>query len=376
VPNDKLSIPSMPDAITADWLTAAMRGSGALKSAQVVSVNVRPVAVGSGFVGQSARLHIAYDRKEVGAPSIVFAKLSSADAAIREQLRAIGLFEVEAGFYRDLAANTLPVRVPRPYLSLYDDAAAASILLIEDLGEARFGDDAAGLSRTDAHTAVRQLALLHAHFWESPALKSLPWLRCLADDAGARMALYRAMLPRFEQRQAEFVSPSLMQAARAYGEILPAYIEEYSAGPHTLTHGDFRGDNFAYTNGSEEGGFVLFDWQSLRRSSGARDLAYMLACSLDVELRRDIEKSLLQLYHETLVASGVNGYSSQDLARDFRAGLGSFVGTAVPTGGMLDFTSERATRLARNGLQRLGAILEDHEFAEYLEDLRGKLPPR
>ena len=142
-----LSIPPAPDSITPEWLTAALRGSGAIENAKVASIGVKPVAAGSGFVGQAARLHIEYDHKEPGAPGTIFAKLSSADPAVREKLRSVGLYEAEAGFYRDMAAmKSLPVRVPRPYVSIYDDPAAASIMLIEDLGDARFGDNVTGVS--------------------------------------------------------------------------------------------------------------------------------------------------------------------------------------------------------------------------------------
>lgn len=152
----------------------------------------------------------------------MFAKLSSADPGVREKLRTVGIYATEAGFYRELAAaETFPIRVPRPYLSLYDETTGSSILLLEDLGQARFGDNVAGCSPADARIAVRQLALLHAHFWESPSLQSFPWLRSLVDDADARTALYRAMLPRFEQRWAEFQRPSLLKAARGFADVLP-----------------------------------------------------------------------------------------------------------------------------------------------------------
>jgi len=67
-----LSIPPTPDSITPEWLTAALRGFGAIENTKVVSIGVKPVAAGRGFVGQAARLHIEYDRTEPGAPATVF----------------------------------------------------------------------------------------------------------------------------------------------------------------------------------------------------------------------------------------------------------------------------------------------------------------
>ena len=365
-----LSIPLTPDSIGPEWLTAVLRRSGTIEHAKVVSARAQSVAAGSGFVGQAARLHLEYDSNEPSAPSTVFAKLSSADPAVREKLRTVGIYATEAGFYRDVAVSkALPMRVPRPYLSLYDDATAASILLIEDLGDARFGDNATGLFPADAQIAIRQLARVHAHFWESPQLRQFKWLHSLADDVESRSALYRAMLPQFEKRWAEFVTPSLLQAARVFADVFTGYTNQYSLGPHTLTHGDYRADNFAFTATSEQGGFVVFDWQTSRRSRGARDLAYFLAGSMSAGQRRDSEKSLMKLYYETLLAGGVKDYSPEDCARDIRSGLGAPLTTAVIAGGMLDFSSERGTDLVRQILERLGAALDDHHFAEHLEEL-------
>src|SRR6185437_9229455 len=169
-----LSIPSTPESISPIWLTTTLRRAGVLDRAAVVGITVTPVAGGSGFVGQTARLRVAYDAREAGAPATVFAKLSSADPAVRQQLRRVGIYETEAGFYRDMALQpTFPIRVPRPYLSQYDEDTSASILLLEDLSAVEFGDNLTGCSATDARIAVRQLGLLHAHCWNAPLLKSL-----------------------------------------------------------------------------------------------------------------------------------------------------------------------------------------------------------
>jgi len=368
--HDDHSIPATPDSITPEWLSAVLRQAGAVEHAKVVSVSVRLVSAGSGFVGQAAHLHLGYDGKESGAPSTVFAKLSSADPAVRENLRAVGLYATEAGFYRDVAiSEVLPMHVPRPYLSRYDDATAASVLLIEDLGDARFGDNATGLSPTDTRIAVRQLARIHAHFWESPELREFKWLRSFADDVEAISALYRAMLPEFEKRWAKYLTPSLLKSAKVFADVQTEYFNQYSLGPHTLIHGDYRADNFAFTATPEDGGFVVFDWQTSRRSRGARDLAYLLAGSISVRQRRDTEKSLVELYYETLLAGGVTGYSLEDCARDIRRGFGAPLSTAVIAGGMLDFSSERGADLIRQLLDRLGAALDDYRFAGHLEEL-------
>lgn len=366
----QLTIPQTPNSITSDWLTQALRHAGVLRDAKVVAVDVQPIAAGSGFVGQTARLRIDFDEDEVGAPATVFAKLSSADPTVRQQLRRVGLYETEAGFYRDIAPlPTLPLLVPRPYLSLYDEQTSECALLLEDLGRAEFGDNLSGCSVADAEMVVRHLGRLHAHFWESPFLKQLSWLCNLTDDAEVRVALYRAMLPRLEQRCADFLTPSLIQSARRFAQVLPQYLERMSRRPQTLTHGDFRADNFAFMTRHGGREVTVFDWQVARRAAGPRDLAYFLSGSLTVEQRRTTEAALLTVYSETLVGNGVSGYSVEELRGDLQAGLGAPLATWVIAGGMLDFSSERGTALFAQVCARLGAALDDHRFASYLDEL-------
>jgi hypothetical protein len=240
--------------------------------------------------------------------------------------------------------------------------------LLEDLRAVEFGDNLAGCSATDARIAVRQLGLLHAYFWESASLKELSWLRALTDETQARAGMYQAMLPRFEQRCAEFLTPSLREAARRFASVIPEYSQQCSHGPQTLTHGDFRADNLAFAGRGNGRGVTVFDWQVARRSRGPRDLAYFLSSSMSIEQRRAMEESLLSLYDETLKAGGVEEYSPGDLRRDFQAGLGAPLTTWVIAGGMLDFSSERGTDLLKRVCERLGAALDDHQFISYLDD--------
>ena len=369
-PDDTGFIPATLNAITADWLTRALHRVGLLKRARVVAIEVQPVAAGGGFVGQTARLIIEYNEREGGAPASLFVKLSSADPAVREQLRKAGLYETEAGLYRDLAPRPdFPLSVPRPYLSLYNARTSECLLLLEDLGKAEFGDDLTGCSSTDAIVVVRQLGLLHAHFWGASHLKQWSWLRSLTEEAEVRIALYRGIFPRFEQRCSHFLPPGVLETARRFAQILPTYIDRTVDRSQTLTHGDFRADNFAFATTGGERRVTVFDWQVARRAPGPRDVAYFLSLSLTVEQRRLTEASLLKLYHETLGAHGVVGYSPEDLRADIIVGLGSTLTVWVIASGMLDFSNERGAELVKQLWKRLGAALEDHRFTAYLDTL-------
>ena len=346
-----MKLPTTPEAITPEWLTDTLGWP-------VQSVEVEPVPAGSGFVGQAAHLRLTYDRPEEGAPTAMFAKLSPAVPEVREKLRAVGLFQTEAGFYRDLSPE-VPVRVPRAYAAIYSDDTGESLLLLEEIGHMRFGDNVAGCSPADAAMVTCTLAELQAHFWNNPRLQSFAWLRSAGVETQSVVPLYNAMLPAFEQRFTDLVPAGAIRAARALGRRLPEWLEANATGPQTLVHGDFRPDNFAF----HEQELVIFDWQGARRSRGTRDLAYFIAFGLPVEQRRATERSLLELYHETLLAGGVTGYSFDDVLAHYRASLGSAVLVMVLAGGMLDFSSERGKHLVRCLSERIAAAVEDHDFA-------------
>ena len=62
----------------------------------------------------------------------------------------------------------------------------------------------------------------------------------------------------------------------------------------------------------------LFDWDSWRIDIATDDLAYMMAMHWYPELRSRFERPLLDRYHETLIAHGVQGYDRRALEDDYR----------------------------------------------------------
>ena len=357
----RVQFPATPTDITPECLTAVLRNSGAIESSAISSVHVNVVAAGRGFAAQSAHLMVAYDRSEPDAPSAMFVKLSSPDAKVRERLRTIGLYETETGFYRDLGRDC-PVRVPRVYTSLYEPSTGESLLLLEDIGHMRFGDNLAGSTLDEARVAIGRMARIQAHYWNHPRLQQCGWLRSAANDRQIMPMLYRSLLPVFEQRWGETAPKAVLDAARVLGERIEPWIESHLTGPRTLAHGDYRPDNFAFDTAGE---IVVFDWQTARYDPGSRDLAYFLAFALPVETRRAHEGSLLELYYHTLLEHGVCDYGFDEVRANYRRSVGSAVVRMVTAGALLDFSSERGRQLAVALMERIGAAVEDHDFTSW-----------
>ncbi len=72
----------------------------------------------------------------------------------------------------------------------------------------------------------------------------------------------------------------------------------------TLVHGDYRLENFMFAG--EDGSLVVLDWQLAHAGGGAQDLAYFISQNLPVRSVASTE-SLLDAYHDALVAGGVTG---------------------------------------------------------------------
>lgn len=360
-----MSIPTSPAGLTPEYLSAVLRSGGALRDATVTSARVDAVPAGSGFAAQSAHVQLTYDHAEEGAPPALFAKLSTSDPAILTRLKAVGLYQTEAGFYRDLSGD-MPVRVPRAYAALYDAESGMGLVLLEPIGHLRFGDNVSGASLDEARTALTNLARLQAHYWNSPRLSQCDWLRSPAHDRASVPALLRALGPVFEQRWASTASPAASTAMRALLARIEPWIDSHLAGPRTLAHGDYRPDNMAFTT---TGDAVLFDWQTARFDAASRDVAYYLAFGLATEVRRAHETALLALYHQALVDGGVRNYTLDDVRANHRRSVGSAVARMISAGAMLDFSSERGARLAHAIFARVGAMAEDHDFAAFVETL-------
>ena len=143
---------------------------------------VRTDPVGTGQVADTVRIHLEYDPPGAGPPTLV-AKVPSADETSRAGAAATRTYEIEASFYRDLAAE-LPVRTPDCWYAAHDPATNAYVVVLEDVAPAVQGDQMHGCSVEDIAAAVDELALLHGPRWGDPTLRR-PRVAATAAEPGA-----------------------------------------------------------------------------------------------------------------------------------------------------------------------------------------------
>jgi hypothetical protein len=316
-----LTIADAAEALTPEWLTAALTTSGTLSGTRVVGADVRPL--GTGQMCDSVRIGLRYDDPDAGPASLV-AKLPAADEGSRATAKAFRSYEKEVRFYQELA-DRLPVRTPRVHYADLDVETASFVLLLEDLAPAEPGDQLRGCGTDVAAAAVAQLVDLHAPLWGDPSLTQLEWLH---GDPEGRGALLGEVLPLlwsgFQERYAVSLLPHVLQAGDVYfGRLATGRAADRVA---TVTHTDYRLDNLLI---GPDGVVTVVDWQTCGTGIGPSDVAYFLGAGLVPEIRREAEDGLVRSYHDGLVAAGVTGYAWDDCWLDYRRGTWAGLSMAV-----------------------------------------------
>jgi hypothetical protein len=316
-----LSIADTPEALTAEWLTAALTASGTLTGGRVLAADVR--ALGTGQMCDSVRIGLRYDDPDAGPASLV-AKLPAADEGSRATAKAFRSYEKEVRFYQELA-DRLPVRTPRLHYADLDVETASFVLLLEDLAPAEAGDQLTGCGTDVAAAAVAELVNLHAPLWGDPSLRELEWLH---GDPEGRGALLGEVLPMlwagFQERYATSLLPHVEQAGDVYFRRLATVRAADRAA--TVTHTDYRLDNLLI---GPDGVVTVVDWQTCGTGVGPSDVAYFLGAGLLPEARREAEDELVRTYHDGLLAGGVTGYGWDECWLDYRRGTWAGLSMAV-----------------------------------------------
>lgn len=342
-----LTLPQSADAITPEWLGAAL-------GRPVTTCSVQRIGENESFTGGSLfRLTVRFGSGD--GPASLVAKLSPKRPELRAALASANQREVQ--FYTDLAAiRNLPV--PRCYYADFDPDSGASVTLVEDFPQARSVSFMHGCSATDAAAVVSAMAHVHGTFWRSSDLDQLNGPSLLEEfDFPAAWDGYAECLA--------LIVPdvTLPDHFHALGDFLAqngrkVFGHLQDSGPHTCIHRDLQVDNVLFG----EQGPVLLDWQFMGRGKGAYDLGYFLISSLDPIVRRRVENTLIGNYCAALIAQGVSDYPLADCRRDYVMSVAGKILLSVIATVRFDNSTPHKREWRRVDLQRLLAFCEDHKI--------------
>ncbi len=277
-------------------------------------------------------------------PDVMIAKFPIEDPMAKYIAQMYGFYRTEAECYRKASTIGLGVPTPVVYLSEVSDDDSGTLILMEDLSDARMADQVAGADLADAQAVIDVAAQLHATWWESPHLDDLTWLRPLNNPAYMAVGdQYMQSWPVFAEMFKSAPAAALEVGERIGAQLPMSYDWLMTNRPTTLTHTDFRLDNFFF--GRADAPVTVIDWQLSCRGVGAADIAYFIVQSLTTEMRRQHGEELLRRWHQGLVDRGVAGYSWDDAQADFHDSVMLQMSIPVIGAANLDPANERGKQL-------------------------------
>jgi aminoglycoside/choline kinase family phosphotransferase len=230
-------------------------------------------------------------------------------------------------------------------------------LVLEDLSGARQGDQIGGCAVEAAEAALVNLAGLHGPTWCDAELRSRSWLGSDPSITSELMAPVLAMAAdAFAERFAAELDGTESAVLEASRELLAPWVFD-TAGHFAVTHGDYRLDNLLFAAGSSS--VTAVDWQTAATGPAARDLAFFLATSVEVDVRRRYEGDLVAAYHRALTGHGVTGYSLDDCLADYRVGM-LHAPLIILLGRLTAGVTDRGDTMFRAMWRRSAAAIDDH----------------
>jgi hypothetical protein len=287
-----MQAPTVMSEIDQAWLSHAL-------GSPVDSFTTETIGTGEGFMGQLARAHL------VGSdvPSRVIVKMPTSDPGGLMIGEMMQVWEREHRFYTEVAlssATIMPgVRVPR---CLYSQT-APYVLILEDLYPLESGDQLAGPTLAQAHTAIDAAACLHSSWFDRPELHALTWMPDISDPMSASVgAMFDLGWPTFLDRYQDSLPERVLRWCESFAPRVVDWITTYAEWPPTLIHGDFRLDNMFF---GADGSMTLIDWQLSMRAPSTTDLVYFLGTNLPTDMRRTVQDDLIERYSRAMRAGGV-----------------------------------------------------------------------
>ena len=367
------------DAITADWMQRALTAGGAGDFPAIRDIAVEDLGSPTHAFGRLLRCHLTTDGGSAAAPATVIVKLPTADPRAFRFARWLGMHERECLYYRRLAPHAR-IRSPALLYGDFEDRTHRFVLVLEDLRDMDMTPQVDGVAAERARLAVREIAGLHGQFWNAV---DDPSLSGCSDVLGPKFRrfmqiAYLACLPLVLERFGDSFSAETRRLAEALGPRVGAHFAAVAAGPRTLVHGDYRGENMFFGAGAGVGSaagddFAVIDWQGCGWGAGLYDVAYFLATSVVTGDRRRIEREAIAEYHDIVCRLGARDFTFEDCWRSYRQNmLGAFMPCVLGSGG-LDLDDQRLRDMVKEGLERALAALEDLDAGEFLPTRGGFL---
>ena len=358
-------IPRTPNDLTAKWLNTVL-SNHLTDDTTILSFDTEIIGAGLGVLGELLRITLHYNHA-TNAPKSLVAKFASPNPEAREICRTFSLYENEVHFYQELANDT-PMQTPVCHIAYNDPETQDTLILLEDLSSATMADQVKGCSSDQAAVAIRELANLHAHWWNHPKLNTLSWIHQLDDPiyTDGVPAMYRTNAPITLEHLGDHVPSWYPPLHDGIENKMADLLRQFAQLPTTLCHGDYRLDNQMFHSQNGQLNLTAIDWQVVLRGPGVFDLGYFMSQSLTVEDRRAHEKDLLTDYYNRLIQQNVPNITFEQIYETYRKVCLYCLCYLMIAGAALDLSSPRSLQLLHAGASRAWSAIEDLNSIEFL----------
>jgi hypothetical protein len=349
-------IVTSPERMDLEWFRSVLGSAGLLTESDVSSVKLEPV--GGGVIARMVRATLTY-AGPTSAPASVVVKYPTDDPGSFGLAQAMGMYELETRFYRDVAPLVPNMGLAKCYLAQLADDATNFTLVLEDLGgTAVAGDVLKAASADECSRALGELVVFQAPLWNSPKVAELEWLA----DPRRAIGVFDALPAGLETFITRFGDRLDAAHVKLFESVLPRageWVRSWKA-PTVVQHGDFRSDNLMYPKDPRSDRTVVVDFQTVRLGPPGLDAAYFLGASLPTDERRAVERDLIAEYHRRLVNSGVAGFDFDAAWSAYREGAMYGVFLFVGMGAQVE-DSDRAVAVITDQIRRYADMAIDLE---------------
>ena len=367
---DRPGIPKSEEAVTVDWMQRALVAGGTCDVLALKDMSVEQIGTRSGFVGTLLRCHLTYHEDTSTGPRSVIVKLPSKNAKARRVSRTLSLYKREYDFYSVLGPDA-PISSPALLYGEFDERSRLFVLVLEDLSHMEFFDRFHVASVEQASIAIRAIARLHGQYWDKqdqPPLSGLYQFSSPRNRVLLHLAYLLSVGPVLK-RFGHIFSDETRRLFEAYPARLDSQFLQFSAKPQTFVHGDYHLGNIVFGVDRPDDMSVI-DWQVCGVSCGMEDVATFTVTGLSSEMRRKIERELLEEYHGIICSMGVQAYTFQDCWKTYRQYVLSRLVTLAIAAAVVETSDPEAMKAAENYLRRLQTAIGELEAQELLPSTR------
>ena len=363
---ERIPLPEDADAITAAWMRQALAAGEASELPQLDAVRVERLSEVTNALGNLFRCRLFARGGAAASPASVIVKIPTSNPLAFRLAKWLSLHRREYVYYRDIAPHS-GMRAPALLYGDFDARSDRFVLVLEDLGGMQAIPQSVGVGPTRARRAIREVATLQGRFWEStdvPALSSCGAFLS-ARESRIMQTLYLLTLPAAFERFGDIFTTGTRRLAESFGTRIVAHFADLAAGPNTVVHGDYRGDNVLF-GGAGQDDLAVIDWQGCGIGCGLYDVAFFLGTSVTIDERRRIERDAVGEYHDVVCRMGARDFTIDDCWRSYRQNmLGTLMPMVIGCGG-LDMGAPELVRQTRELLGRTLTAVEDLDAGEFL----------